>query len=219
MTPDLRVVQIGFHRCGTRALTHLFTSSGYEAAHWRVRRKAGYLNLARTMKKNIAAGRPPLTRIERYTFLSDLECIDDGVVWSGFKQFRLIDAAYPGTRFLLNTRNKDAWLQSRLTHRRYAQKVIAAQGLDGIDDCLAYWSAEWDAHIADVTTYFADRPADLIRFDIDRDPVDALIARLPELNLDPAAWRQIGQTDPAHAARNRAALEGFVAARRTDTQG
>ena len=214
-TPPLstppRIIQIGFHRCGTRALAHLFAASGYDAVHWRVKRKNGFLNLARTLKKNIEAGEPPLKRMERYHFLSDLECRIDGQSWYGFKRFREIDAAYPGTRFLLNTRDKDGWLQSRLTHRGYAQKFMAAEGLTDIESCLQHWSAEWDAHLADVTAYFADRPRDLIRFDIDRDDIAVLIAQLPEYRLDPAHWQRIGRTNPAHAARNRAALETYVA--------
>ncbi len=208
-----RVVQIGFHRCGTRALTHLFARSGYRAAHWRIKREAGFLNLARMMRKNIAAGVPPFRGFEDYSFLSDLECWDEGLVWSGFKQFRVIDAAYPGTKFLLNTRNKDDWLQSRLTHRRYAQKTIAAHDLSGIADLLEFWSAEWDDHMHDVSVYFAERPDDLIRFDIDRDDIAHLVRQLPAFSLDQKAWRLVGRSQPEHVAANLAALKTFIAER------
>lgn len=205
-----RVVQIGFHRCGTRSLARLFAQSGYEAAHWRVQRKNGKLNLARTMKKNIAAGRKPLHRMERYAFLSDLECFDDGQIWSGFLRFREIDAAYPDTQFLLNTRDKEGWLQSRLTHRQYAQKVIAARGLSGIDSLLQVWSDDWDRHLADVRHYFRDREHDLVEFNIDTDGINDLIVQLPDFALDAAHWDHIGKSNPDNVARNRAALDAFV---------
>jgi hypothetical protein len=208
-----RVVQIGFHRCGTRSLAKLFADSGYEAAHWRVQRKNGKMNLARMLKKNIEAGCKPLHRLERYAFLSDLECLEDGKIWSGFLRFREIDAAYPGTQFLLNTRDKADWLQSRLTHRNYAQKFIAARGLSGIDECLAVWSADWDRHLADVRDYFRDRPADLVEFNIDTDSIDTLIAQLPAFDLDPTAWDHIGKSNPENVARSRAALDAFLAER------
>ncbi|MFT7146099.1 MAG: hypothetical protein ACJASZ_000973 [Yoonia sp.] len=38
------------------------------------------MNLARVMKNNLEAGRKPLHRINRYTFLSDLECFEDGKI-------------------------------------------------------------------------------------------------------------------------------------------
>lgn len=209
-----RVIQIGFHRCGTRSLAQLFERSGYPAAHWRVQRKNGKMNLARAMKKNIEAGRKCLYRIERYAFLSDMEFYDDdGKIWSGFKLFRVIDAEYPDTKFLLNTRNKDEWLQSRLHHRRYAQKFIAAHDLTGIDECLQIWSIDWDTHLADVRAYFADRPDDLVQFNIDTDGVHDLIAQLPDFRLDPGAWDHIGKSDPGHVARNRAALDAFITER------
>lgn len=212
--PFQRVVQIGFHRCGTRSLAQLFAKSGHASAHWRVKRKQGKIVLARMMKKNIDAGRKCLHRMERYAFLSDLEFFDeDGTIWSGFKQFRIIDDDYPNTKFLLNTRDKNDWLQSRLHHRNYAQKFIAAHALPDIDACLAMWSAEWDAHLADVRAYFADRPDDLIQFDIDTDSVDTLIAQLPAFKLDRAAWDHVGQSKPDNIARNRAALDAFVAGR------
>jgi len=205
-----RVVQIGFHRCGTRSLAQLFRKSGYTAAHWRVAGPKGKMNLARVMKNNLEAGRKPLHRIDHYAFLSDLECFEEGKIWSGFLHFREIDAAYPGTKFLLNTREKENWLQSRLHHRRYAQRFIAAHNLSGIDACLAMWSADWDRHLADVRSYFSDRPDDLITFNIDDDGIDDLIAQLPDFTLDRIAWGHIGQSNPEHVARNRAALDAFV---------
>lgn len=208
-----RVIQIGFHRCGTRSLAQLFRKSGYLAAHWRVAGPKGKINLARVMKNNLAAGRKPLHRIDDYAFLSDLECFEGGKIWSGFLHFREIDAAYPGTKFLLNVRNKDDWLQSRLHHRRYAQRFIAAHNLSGITSCLEMWSADWDRHLADVRRYFADRPSDLVTFNIDTDDISDLIAQLPEFKLNPDAWDHIGKSIPEHVARNRAALDTFVAER------
>jgi hypothetical protein len=182
-----------------------------------VDRAKGKSNLARMMKKNLDTGRKPLHRFERFTFVSDLECYEDGKIWSGFLHFREIDAAYPDTTFLLNTRNKADWLQSRLHHRRYAERFIQAHGLSGIDACLAIWSQDWDRHLADVRQYFADRPADLVEFNIDTDTVHDLIARLPGYDLDAAAWDHLGQTDPENAVQKRAALDAFVAARNSDT--
>lgn len=197
-------------------MAKLFAASGYDAAHWRVQRKSGKMNLARMMKKNIEAGRKPLHRLERYAFLSDLECFEDGKIWSGFLRFREIDTAYPGTKFLLNTRDKGDWLQSRLTHRNYAQKFIAAHGLSGVEDCLAVWSDDWDRHLADVREYFRDRPLDLIEFNIDTDSIGDLIGQLPDFDLDAQAWTRTGETKPENARRNRAALDAFVEGRRRD---
>ncbi len=211
-----RVVQIGFHRCGTRSLAKLFRQSGYSAAHWRVDRKKGQSNLARMMKKNLDTGRKPLHRFERFVFLSDMECFEDGKIWSGFLRFREIDAAYPGTKFLLNTRNKDDWLVSRLHHRRYAQRFIEAHGLSGTEECLSVWSQDWDRHLADVRGYFTQRPDDLVAFNIDTDTVHDLIVQLPDFDLKAGAWDHLGQTLPENAARNRDALAAFVAERNGD---
>ncbi|MFT6945250.1 MAG: hypothetical protein ACJASZ_000975 [Yoonia sp.] len=128
-------------------------------------------------------------------------------------RFREIDAAYPGTNFLLNVHDKADWLQSRLYHRRYAQRFIAVHDLSGIDTCLAMWFADWDRHLADVRSYIADRPDDLVSFNIDKDSIDDLIAQLSDFALNRCAWNHIGKSNPEHVAHNRAALDAFVIAR------
>jgi hypothetical protein len=87
-----RVIQIGFHCCGTRSLAQLSRTSGYPAANWRVAGPNGKTNLALVMKNNLEAGRKPLHRIDHYAFLSDRECFEDGKIWSGFLHFCEIDA-------------------------------------------------------------------------------------------------------------------------------
>ena len=67
--------------------------------------------------------------------------------------------------------------------------------ITGDKQVLAYWAEEWDSHIADVRGYFADRPGQLIEFNIDTDDIADLVARLPYDRLDAAHFGHRGKTD------------------------
>ncbi|MGB8623974.1 MAG: hypothetical protein WCD16_14265, partial [Paracoccaceae bacterium] len=56
------------------------------------------------------------------------------------------------------------------------------------------WRREWDVHLAAVRAFMADRPGQLIEFDLDNDPVESLTERLPEFGLSPADWQVVGRT-------------------------
>ena len=80
--------------------------------------------------------------------------------------------------FLLNTRDREKWIKSRLEHEapnshvrlvsRYAQYLGVSE--DQVPD---FWRAEWDAHHALVRAYFKGSP-NFVEFDIERDDPEKL---------------------------------------------
>ncbi|HEU0225521.1 MAG TPA: hypothetical protein VFR29_08800, partial [Steroidobacteraceae bacterium] len=53
---------------------------------------------------------------------------------------------------------------------------------------------EWDEHHADVREAMKDRPGQLIEFNLDSDPVQKLIDRLPGYGLRAEDWGDVGRT-------------------------
>ncbi|MCV2881015.1 hypothetical protein [Actibacterium sp. XHP0104] len=192
-----RVVAIGFNKCGTRGLGYLFEAAGHKMVHNKLRRPLRISRwVGRIMRDNIAAGRKVFDGIEDFTFYCDLIYSTPSETYDGNSAFREILRDYPGTVLLLNTRDREAWIRSRLRHGHgsFAQKHMSARGLADLDALADAWRAEWDAHHADVRAFMADKPEQLIVFDIQQDDIADLIERLPGYGLRAEDWRDIGRS-------------------------
>ncbi|MEM9011642.1 MAG: sulfotransferase [Pseudomonadota bacterium] len=206
--PRPRIFQIGFNKCGTRSLYAFLKGSGIESAHFNRGR------LAQTIHDNIEAGRKPLWGVERYTAYTDMQVVArDGVI-EAFKYFREFHRYYPGSRFILNTRGKEGWIKSRVNHGAgfFVQRYQRALGLADEDAVLAHWSQDWDRHHADVASFFADKPGQLLVFDIEQHGPERLVDFLaPEFETDARLYGHAGDTakvDPEQYRRNRGRKAG-----------
>ena len=191
------MVAVGFNKCATRSLARLFARSGHRAVHqklprrWRGRRKLGGI-----MRANQQMGKPLFSSVEDYTFYGDLIDSNRRQTFDGNGLFREILRDYPDAILLLNWRDREDWLRSRLHHGHgeFAARERRVRGLPSLDALVAAWRQEWDLHLAAVRAFMADRPDQLIDFNIDRDGVDVLIARLPAYGLQAEHFGDIGRS-------------------------
>lgn len=205
-----RVFVIGFNKCGTTSLHSLFKRAGHRCAHFKFKKADGSnVNLAETIFANREAGRPLLSGLERARVFSDMELNGAKRRLEAYTLFREFDEQYPGSRFILNLRDKDRWLRSRLNQGNggYAQKQMATKGAATQEELLAIWSREWDAHLADARAYFADKPGQLVEFNIETDDPQKLVDAFPEYGLSAENWGK-------RNANPRLAGEGTAPARR-----
>ena len=110
-----RIFQIGFNKCGTVSLSRFFAENGVPAVHYDKGR------LGRTMEQRYRQGKPLIDEeiYSRFRFFSDFEFfdMDTGKHFSGHKElWRELDDQYPDSLFILNVRNRDDWIRSRLRH-------------------------------------------------------------------------------------------------------
>ncbi|MPQ95494.1 sulfotransferase [Thioclava sp. JE_KL1] len=192
-----RVVAIGFNKCGTRSLAELFRAADHPTVHHKIREgRPVPRRIGRVMRENLAAGRKVFASAEDFTFYCDLIYSDGTVTWEGATAFREILRDYPDTILLLNFRDREGWIASRLKHGHgeFAKRELAARGLTDLEVLKDQWRAEWDAHLADVRAYMADKPDQYVEFDLDNDSADDLAARLPAYGLDAADLQDIGRT-------------------------
>jgi hypothetical protein len=190
-------VAIGFNKCATRSISQLFALSGHPAVHQKLpsrlrrRRKIGGI-----MRANVEAGVPVFTGIDQFIFYGDL--IDSSYTDSFDANclFREILRDYPNTILLLNFRDREDWIRSRLLHGHgeFAMREQKVRKLVSQRELLDAWRAEWDAHLAAVRSFMGDRPEQLVEFNIDSDPIEALIARLPAYGLRPEHYGDIGRS-------------------------
>lgn len=192
-----RVVQIGFHKCGTRSLEQLFRGAGHPVVKYKLRRPLRRSrNAGLLMRQNLEAGRKIFAGMEDHVFYADLIYQTESDAFEPIRCFREIMRDYPDTILLLNVRDREDWIRSRLKHGHgeFAQRVMRQRGIDSQEVLADLWRQEWDTHLAEVRAFMADRPAQLVEFDIDNDSVEALVERLSAYGLAAEDWGDIGRT-------------------------
>jgi hypothetical protein len=182
----MKIFQIGFNRCGTTSLHSFFKKNGLVSIHWADRW------LARWIHQNYQAGRKLLEGIEQFQFYSDME--DAPHIYAHIVYYKLLDKQYPNSKFILNVRDKDHWLLSRLRYGRYCEEYARAHGLT-VDQTVAAWSQQWDNHLIDVLTYFQGRD-NLLVFDIEKHDIGYLVSFFPELKLEVKDYWEVMNATP-----------------------
>ena len=127
------------------------------------------------MRENIAQGAPPLEGYEHFRAFTNMDYVEAGDWFDGFRCFRELAAAYGG-KFILNTRPVEHWVAS----------VMAQDALRGIQEAhaLKRFGTSDPAHIAEGWRALRERhhrevladiaPERLLVFDIERDPPERL---------------------------------------------
>ncbi|MDO5641185.1 MAG: sulfotransferase [Paracoccus sp. (in: a-proteobacteria)] len=194
-----KVFVIGFNKCGTTSLHKMFKRAGHHSSHHRHQREGGRsVKLVTQIDANARAGLPLLDGIEGAQVYSDMDFCIPRPERSGIGHFRMLDAQYPGSRFILNTRDPLNWLNSRCRHfgGGYLRRAMAEAGIRDRRQICAHWLRDWAEHHAAVTTHFATRPRQLLVFDIERDDPARLRDFLPEFGLKRGYWRHHNPTPP-----------------------
>ena len=199
-----RIFQIGFNKCGTRSLYRFLQRSGIQAAHF----NRGLL--AWSIEDNIAQGRAPLQgRIDQWVAYTDVQQVTRERAIEGVRYFRELYHYYPNSYFILNTRDKAAWIKSRLAHGAgfYARRYARALGVETEEEVVAAWSADWDRHHHEVQAFFADKPGRLLVYDIKTSKPQEMVDFLaPDFLTRVEDFRHEGDTanvDPERYRGNR----------------
>lgn len=192
------LVLIGFNKCGTSSLSDLFRKCGHPTAHWRTDTGA---YLAPMIYSNHHLGRPLLDGLSGYRVISDLFYLDQHVYLEANSLFAEMAVQYPGTRFLLNTRNREAWISSRMGHEtpgtgRIIDRACAFFNRPA-DQVANIWRDQWDSHHNAVRDFFRGYPERLLIYDIDRDHPKRIAGWLgPEWHVDPTRLRHLNRSAP-----------------------
>ncbi len=177
----MKIFQIGFNKCGTATIHHYLRSNGVSSVHWDGGR------LARRMFANLADGHDLLAGYEAFDAFSDMEYLDaNGTFLEAYKLFPYLAAQYPDAVFILNTRDREDWIRSRLRHSNvtYAARQRAYHKSKSVDELVAVWRGEWERHHRRVLQFFAGKPHRFFVCRIETDLPHLLSERLPECRFD-----------------------------------
>jgi hypothetical protein len=205
--PGPKIFFIGFNKCGTWALHYFLSKQGVASAHWMI----GGMNLAVEITRH--ADDPAALRraLARWTAFSDLTHVSETLVLEGNSQFKALHAAFPDAYFVLNDRDPDAWVTSRLKHtNRYAERV-AAYHRCRVRDLPALWKDMHARHVAAVLEHFA-HGGRFLHFHVDCDGIGTLIEFLaPDFALDPRYWKRLNTTAEVQRAERRERIGRLLA--------
>ena len=203
-----RIFQIGFNRCGTTTLIRIFQANNLKCLHW------GRGSIAAGIEAARLEGKPLLSYVDGYFAYGDMEFVeveseskkllkkkpfrrlyknlpkDNLTPIYAFENFRELDKQYPGSKFILNTRNVEDWINSRIRflergyfYCKHGDRFHSSQ--EALNQC---WREHWDEHTSNVREYFSNRPEDLLEFDLDKDGPEKIADFFCDLNLDISKW-------------------------------
>lgn len=155
-----KIFGVGLNKTGTKSLSRAVEILGFSSIHY-----AGH-NTNDAIERAILEGKPIFSYCPRAIRKSDAY-FD---IPATERHFDVADRQYPGSRFILHTRDLDAWLDSRERHVLRNQRFVAEGRYKGnwLDVDRAAWTEEWHTHHQRVRRYFADRPEDLLEVDVVR---------------------------------------------------
>lgn len=203
-----RIFQIGFNRCGTTTLIRFFQANNLKCLHW------GRGSIAAGIEASRLEGKPLLSYIDGYFAYGDMEFVEvkseSKKIFKkkpfrrlyknlrkenlnpiyAFENFRELDKQYPGSKFILNTRNVEDWINSRIRflergyfYCKHGERFHNTQ--EALNQC---WREHWDEHTSNVREYFTNRPEDLLEFDLDKDGPEKIADFFSDLDLDISKW-------------------------------
>jgi hypothetical protein len=197
-----RIFVIGPNKCGTTSFHRMFAQNKIASAHYRYKKRS----VALMMMNNLALARHPFAGFDDVEAFSDLNHFERGLVYiEGARFFREIHRFEPDAYFILNTRDIDRWIVSRVNHGLDVP-MAAVTGLE-VDAVLDHWRTLFKTHHDEVRSYFAGNPR-FLEFNIETHDIATVVEHLaPDYSIDPATWGQHFST----AERQRSAKEAEAA--------
>lgn len=176
-----KVFAVGFNKTGTTSLHTLFESLGHSSYHGIQWRSCDDLALLRSY-----------------------DCFSDGIP----RDLAKLDRLFPGSKFILQVRDLESWIYSRLAHIERSKETNTYHDepeWDTTEYAIKAWIRERNAHHLFVLSYFSERPSDIIVVNFIRDEsVATKIGRFlgyngrhqrPKANVNPGKERPLKHTE------------------------
>jgi len=203
----IKIFQIGFNRTATQSLRSLFLMSGFRAAH-----NVAYnhnlrkiMPIAESMEINRSNNNKLLFGIENYNYYGDMETVflKRKMVLQGYTLFERLDKENENSKFILNIRDVNKWIHSRLSFDKSYFKVYQRYYDLTEEEVIFFWVSHYNNHILNVKKYFQDKPNKLIVFDIDKDKIDKLIDSMSDVpGLEKKFWQKIDRKEETSLPAN-----------------
>jgi len=157
-----KIFCIGLNKTGTSSLHTAFGILGFKSAHF----KCDEGNIKTIITDNYRHyNRKLLTGIEHYDCISDW---NNPAINLLFKQ---LDREHPNSKFILNTRDMNRWIESRKKHILRIPNLEELRNEMPENDYynlnISSWITEYEQLHCEVIEYFENRGCDLLVFNIE----------------------------------------------------
>jgi hypothetical protein len=163
--------------------------------------------LAARIFRNFANGDALLRGYEAFEAFTDMEFLDETgrCYLEAYKLFPYFAIQYPDAVFILNTRDREDWIRSRLAHgaRPYVARHMIYYDVATEDELTEIWRDEWERHHRRVIEFFSHRPNRFFICGIETDLPQRLNEEIPELGLDERRYNQLNRTEADRTARQK----------------
>jgi hypothetical protein len=151
---DMKIFGIGLNKTGTISLHEALETLGFRSLHH------GGPDVRHAVERAFDEALPLLQYLDDHDAFSDIEFLS--------VNYALLDEQYPGSKFVLTTRDLPGWLQSRRRHveRNVARAAAGEYSGTFLTVDLDAWTQQWVTHHSRVSAYFTDRPNDLLVMNI-----------------------------------------------------
>ena len=196
-----KIFQIGFNKCATRAICNFIGNAhNIDDEHIHHHRRG---EIASHIFSDIHNGVKPLSRyprVDEVRMFADMENVsrtNGGIPIMAYEYFKELYDAYPNSKFILNIRNKEDWIESRINHNSnlgHLSYIKRWKKLCKIseNEVLELWENHWDEHIQQVENFFkGDKEHQLLTYHINNDHHSKIVSFLDELDFPKSARMRI----------------------------
>ncbi|SOC56922.1 Predicted O-linked N-acetylglucosamine transferase, SPINDLY family [Chromohalobacter canadensis] len=162
-----KIFQIGFNKCATTSFWQLFEQNKIHSIHW----ENG--DIAELFFERMKRNEDPFVDFKDVIGFTDMNKVTEQHILEPYKEYEYIFSYYPDAYYILNTRNMDKWLSSRINHRALAKRYMSALSLTETE-LLEYWKNEWIEHHKNVINFFESKGANFLVYDIEKDTPDKI---------------------------------------------
>lgn len=180
-----KVFAIGYNKSASTSLHTLFQSLGLRSYHGEAWRQQDNLAL-----------------------LQEYDCFSDGTP----RDLAELDRLFPNSKYILNLRDLEGWIYSRLAHIERLKKSPRSHKIkpiwDATEEAIKLWIQQRNEYHLSVLSFFADRPDDILVVNFIRDELAAeKVCRFlgyeqnfqnPKKNVNPSKERPKQHTQMLH---------------------
>ena len=157
-----KIFNVGLHKTGTTSIHTALEILGFRSEHGipinKPKQKATQISLPLDNQKVMEIVIPRVMQADAF---------------SDFPYpmlYRELDERFPGSKFILTTRDRGAWIKSVQRHFQHRQPNGLFEWIYGVPTVVGHdqrFLEVYDAHNAAVRTYFKDRPNDFLEVSIE----------------------------------------------------
>lgn len=156
-----KIFCIGLNKTGTSSLHEAFQILGLKSVHFKDEKG---INIKDVINENYLKNKDILHQLSHYDAISDW----DRPPYT-FEIIKKFDEHYPNSKFIVNTRDIEDWLNSREKHVKRNQKLKEKQpnlNITWLKIDRDAWRNEYEIHYNAIEAYFKNRKEDVLYFDV-----------------------------------------------------